>query len=315
MSSKNIAIILKGRRNFGHITCYLPLILKLKEDNPGCKITIFGQFPLGNILCLDGCADKFYNYKELNFFKLFKLLTSDFDEIINFSYSSLRFNWCIFPFSKAKVKRVININNYDNTYFAYKYLHSCGYFDESTSILSRLSSGKFNKDYLTILPGGGSGDFKCWDINNFIQTADLLVNDDFDEVIFVLGNNEKELQDVIPKSIGGKPVTIAFNYSIPDLISIAESTKLAISNDCGPSHIFQMLHKNIVVLFGWENKERSPYSVINNWFLTRENAFFIVPPYYSDKINDIKVDQVLKLSKLLFLNATNGECDADFRNI
>lgn len=300
---KNIVIALKGRRNFGDLVCYLPLIMKLKAQNSGCKVTILGHFPQCKLLCFPGAADEFIDYSTITTLQLIKLVKGNFDFFINFNSSSFKMKCLGFLFFKNKEKVSIKLEEIKNTYTAYKVLSAIGWEEKDTTIISNLSSNKTkDSSYLSLLPGGGgttgSGTFKRWDLKNFISTAECIIEKDrgFSKVVFILGNNEKEYLDLIPEEINGIPVSIALNYSIPDLIDVAINSRLAISNDCGPSHIFHMLEKNMVTLFGVSNKNNSPYDVIKSWYLERENACSLVVPYNRRDINAISTDKCAKLA-------------------
>lgn len=300
---KKIAIILKGRRNFGDLICYLPLILKLKLQYQGCKVTIFGRFPQCGLLCFDGAADQFIDYSKLSHVNLIKMIRSNFDFMVNFNQSSFKIKLATAFLKKSKSYKEICLDDIHNTYMAYKVLSAINSQPHDAKIISKLSSNKSNDEqYLSLLPGGGGtagkGVFKRWDIRNFISVADNITKSSsgFSKIIFILGSNEKSYIDFIPDEINGIKVKIAFNLTIPDLIDIASNSRLAISNDCGPSHIFHMLEKSMISLFGIVDANSSPYDVIKSWFLSRENAYPIIPSYNEDSINTISSERCAKLA-------------------
>ncbi|WP_153445914.1 glycosyltransferase family 9 protein [Vibrio algicola] len=318
----NIAVFVPNRAFFGNITTQLPFLCALKKEHPNSIIDVWSKNEKSKLLISSGGADNLILYKNISFLKLTKNLRSNrYYYIFNLYPASERVHWAIklsgtmntFSFISSKLHSLCYkytlIEKKNSQYIACRFLKLINYFygtNYSSVIISSLSSQPEmiinQRASLTIIPGGGAGSYKRWDIKKYCRVAlELIEKNNFNEPIqFILGPEEQHFQDVIVeklKSISNK-VYIINSPSIPELIDIAKTSRLTIANDCGPTHIFQMLESPLIMIWGWHDNGASPYPTLQEWFNSTENSWSIFPNEKTKNIQSITVDKVLSLARI-----------------
>ncbi|MEF3279979.1 MAG: glycosyltransferase family 9 protein [Elusimicrobiota bacterium] len=305
-----IGVFVQNRDFFGAKLIHIPLLYSLTKKYPDSEIIVFTPYKDNHIFIESKLVKKVISYNSVSLFSIVKILRKEkFDILISLRPSSTYVNLALF-LSGAKerigFKNLISFLSNTTTKIynknIYRALAFMDVIDSETPIDSYFSlfdSIKLSdKKNIFILPGGGEGNFKKWDIEKYISLCEKIGSKDF-YFVFVLGSMEKNYEDDIKKFIMNNEGTILFNKTLSDLISYFKGGDLFISNDCGPAHIAQMMKKTMLILysdfFGDADK------VIKEWFLPHNYSRFIKSKRFKS-INTISVDEVYdKVKELLSL--------------
>lgn len=319
-----IAVMVPHRPHFGNIITQLPLFCALKERYPQAEITIFSKVNNHQLLLDTGAADKLIVYKKLSIWALIKKLrTENFDQIYNIYAGSEKVHLAT-ALSKAKLKAgfsdrkwlSIFYNRYltltkGQQYIAYNNLalvnqvEQCHYKPDIVKKLADIN-GKQTSDsnILTIVPCGGAGDYKRWDINHYCSTALQVIDAcKIDKVRFILGPSEQDLVATIDKALPEELIEIIQSPSVQQLIQLAIESNLTIGNDCGPMHVFQMLDNPLIMLWGWNHRNHSPFGTMREWFHAKDSAWAITPSEQQKAINTIPPEKVSLLANAILNNS------------
>ncbi|MUK26547.1 glycosyltransferase family 9 protein [Aliivibrio fischeri] len=311
-----IAVFVPSRPHFGNILTQLPFFCALKTEYPNAKIEVWSKFEQSKILLTVDTISSVINYKKFSFFHLVnELKASKYDAVYNLYSGSDKVHAAI---KLSNIKQ--SFGHSSNTLHKYCYQHHLhinkGFQYIANSHLSLLNAVR-GKNYtpniikslidtsipkeslgLTLLPGGGAGDYKRWALKHYLATAEQIAihYPELSVINWVLGPDEKHYEESIPSTISNIPTKIHHSPTISSLIELALSSKLSIANDCGPTHIFQMLTVPLITLWGWKSQEASPYNTMSEWFYSHENSWAIAPNEVDKCINSITVDKVSSLA-------------------
>jgi ADP-heptose:LPS heptosyltransferase len=311
----NIAVFVPSRRHFGNVMTQIPFLTCLKKVYPDAKVSVWTKVENSKHFASLGVVDEFVNYKSFNLFQIVSHLNKkNYTHIYNLYSGSEKVHLAM-----ALCKTKQTFGHSDKNYHRYFYdkhfkitkglqyianshlsllnnVHGTCYTPETISSLTDCSCAQL--DELTLLPCGGAGEFKKWDIRNYLDLADKLTKTSaaIKSVNIILGPDESELKNDIPLEINGKPIKIYVCPNVPELISIAKRSCLSVSNDCGPGHVFQMVGTPVITVWGWSNERNSPYKTMQEWFYSHENSWTVTPPETNKTINAISVDKVYHLA-------------------
>ncbi|QIA64476.1 lipopolysaccharide heptosyltransferase family protein [Vibrio astriarenae] len=320
---KNIAVFVPHRDQFGNITTQLPMLCALREEYPSAEITLYSKTDNSSLLASCGVADHVVNYSSWSTRALLSHVNSKkFEQVYNVYSGSERIH-CVVMLSNAKKKYgfsnskwVHRFGNYDHHIFTQKgkqyialnnleLVNQVSQKQYDTTIIEKYGSlTEMKPNNVVVLPGGGAGAFKVWDIENYCEVVSEL-DKQFNgqgqyAFTFVLGPDEAEKQQVIEKQLAGYDnVYIAQSPNITDLIALASKASLVLSNDCGPCHIFQMLKAPMIMVWGWQeikNGWRSPYHVLTEWYLAHDASWCVFPAEDKKNINAIVPEQVTDIA-------------------
>ncbi|KHD23439.1 hypothetical protein NM09_18360 [Vibrio caribbeanicus] len=312
----NIAVFVPSRRHFGNVMTQIPFLTSLKTVYPDAKVSIWTKVENSKHFASLGIVDEFVNYKSFNLPKIVSQLNKhNYTHIYNLYSGSEKVHLAM---ALCKTKKTYGHSDksyhrffYDKhfkiskglQYIANSHLsllnnvHGTNFIPEVIGTLTE-SNEDGRLDALTLLPCGGAGDFKKWPINNYLELADKLTktSDTIHRVNIILGPDEAVLEKDIPKKMNGKDVSIYVCPSVPELINIAKTSCLSVTNDCGPGHIFQMVGTPVITVWGWSNEKNSPYKTMQEWFYSHEHSWTVTPPEQEKSINAISVDKVYRLA-------------------
>lgn len=314
-----IAVFNVGRKCFGNTVLQLPFFVALKQHYPDCHITLFTSQQTSQVLLFDGCVDQIISDRKVSPVRLSSMIkTGEYDLLFNLRRTSGRIHLSC-ALSGMSNKYAYTTNRFHDVYYRKNVV-----FDKCTmypavaylSLLNEVTDSQYKTDIirtltpaseqrpnaLTLLPGGSSHP-KKWPIGHYIKAAEQLVCDEqlkykIEQVNIVLGPQEEEYLSQIPESIGVIPVCIHKQPNVKQLVELASQSVLALSNDCGPGHIFQMSKVPMVVLFGWIDGV-SPYHVIQEWFLSHNHSCAVTPDAELKHIETIPVEKVVGIAKVM----------------
>ena len=304
-----IAVVVPHRPFFGNILTQFPLFKAIQTKYPEAKIDVWSKTEKSVLIIDSHFAHRLIDYKNLNFFSFAKQMRAEkYEQIYNINSGSEKvhiaqlFSGCKSRFALSG--KVWHENLYTQhqltkkgeAYIANTHLSLFNLANNSqfkSTILIDQDAKALNSD-ITLLPGGGAGEFKRWPISHYCELVLLIAAKNKNErFIFVLGPDENSYIEVINRHLLGK-----CNYQIENspnynkLLKIVQKTKLAIANDCGPMHLFQMCEVPIITLWGWKNNKASPYNTLKEWFYATEHSWAICPAEEHKAINKITVERV-----------------------
>ncbi|PKG38101.1 glycosyltransferase family 9 protein [Psychromonas sp. Urea-02u-13] len=311
-----IAVFIPSRPHFGNILTQLPFLCALQKEYPNAEIEIWSKFEQSKVLLTVDISKTLINYKKFSFFQLVNALNERKYDVIYNLYSGSDKVHAAIGLSNVKVtfghsNKKIHKHCYQKhiqiskgfQYIANSHLallnsiKSTDYTPDIIRSLATKSSVK-NKTELTLLPGGGAGEYKRWHLDKYLATAESIAqsNATLTSINWILGPDEAHYKHSIPSHIVNIPVRLHQSPNIFQLIDIAELSVLSIANDCGPTHIFQMLMVPLITLWGWKDEKLSPYNTMTEWFYSHENSWAVVPNENEKCINAITVDKVSSLA-------------------
>ncbi|MGF1901231.1 glycosyltransferase family 9 protein [Aliivibrio sifiae] len=309
-----IAVFVPSRPHFGNILTQLPFFCALKAEYPEAKIEVWSKFEQSKLLLAVDAVTSIINYKKFSFIHLVKELKKQKYDVVYNLYSGSDKVHAAIKFANVRQSFGHSSNNL-HKFCYHKYLHinkgvqyianshlallntvkDCSY---KPSIISTLVQSTTHRNEITLLPGGGAGEYKRWSLEHYLVTAERIAieHPNLTAINWVLGPDEKHYEGIIPTKIVNVPVKLHHSPNVYELIDLALSSKLSIANDCGPTHIFQMLTVPLITLWGWKDKKVSPYSTMREWFYSYENSWAITPNEEDKCINSISVDKVCSLA-------------------
>ncbi|MEW6508592.1 MAG: glycosyltransferase family 9 protein [Bacteroidota bacterium] len=329
---KNILII-RQHNQFGDLLAAIPLFYAIKENFPECKITLVASrenfFALKKNMFIDELFvfDKRKLFNPFYFYSFIKTLRKNYDLVIVPVTVAISTTSCLLSrFSKSKIRigpRSLDGKQNDMSYvFNYKIdlnwkknpdshvsdfiLDIIRPFGISTKNLKcRINFDNKDSDYaekfiskincenkilIGIHPGAGKPQNR-WCVFNFIELIKRLEKEFDAEFYFTGSNSDKEIIGIIKNEFPGKGYFL--NKTVPQLAALISKSDLFISNDTGIMHVAGSTNTPLISLFGPTN----PF----NWAPVGANKMFIRK---SDLMNDITVDDVVILSKLIIEKKT-----------
>ncbi|MGR5340811.1 glycosyltransferase family 9 protein [Vibrio astriarenae] len=318
---KKVAVFVPHRAQFGNITTQIPMLYALKKQHPSVQITVYTKSNNSALLVNAGVADEVVNYKKWGIRKLVSNLNKGkYDTAFNVYSGSERVHFSVllsniknkFAFSNSKLLDKCNLytkhifTEKGNQYIAFNNLdvvNAAMNTDFSTVIIRELGTKEVdNKTVLTLVPGGGAGDFKVWPIEKYCTAAKEIFDNSskpISKISVVLGPQEQSKVEQIGQYLAGYPYELIQSPSIAQLVDLANSSVLTLSNDCGPCHIFQMLKVPMLLIWGWRhegNLSRSPYHVLTEWYHCYEGSWCVFPTESEKLISTIPVERVASLA-------------------
>jgi ADP-heptose:LPS heptosyltransferase len=324
---KRISVIIPKKPHFGAMIIQIPVFLHLRQIYPQAKIKIWSPIDDCTFFLKEGLADESYVYKKkkgLPFIRAVRQFNADL--FINLGPYSEQ-EHIVALMSRARVKlgfeprSVLLKKGYTATWKYFKQYRALNYmclfqayFVDITDPFSIIRSLKGRSGYklqlakkpICFMPGGVEGEFKRWGIDNFIALYNALESENSaDFVYFVIGSDENDYVPVIESRLPSSKYAILMNGSLADIVAIVDAVSCTIANDCGPSHIAQLMRVNYVALFGW--KYENPIKTMHEWFYPTKNSIALLPDERERDIKTIPVEKVKGAVQLIQnLNTASG---------
>jgi ADP-heptose:LPS heptosyltransferase len=299
-----IGVFVQNRDYFGAKIVHIPFLYSLNKSYENSEIIVLTPYKNNDFFIKTGLCKRVIYYPS-NLFSLIWILNKEkFDLIFSLRHVSIIINISLIFCHARKIgfkgnKRtffdfVYNVKRYYrrdiyrsiafnsllekplplNSYF--------NLFDEDEKLKN------IKKKKIFIMSGGGA-DFKKWSIDNYLKLCERIGKDYY--YVFVLGDMEEKYKEKIKMFFLSYEGEMAYNLDFKKLVEYIKSADLVISNDCGPSHIAQLMFKPCIILYS--NLHRDADRVIKEWFLPHKKSFFIK----GEKIEDINVEKVFDLVK------------------
>ena len=119
---------------------------------------------------------------------------------------------------------------------------------------------------VVLLPGAGRPE-KRWPLARFVAVGRALAADVGARAILVLGPRERGLLEELAPDPG---VEVRDQLEIGGLLRLFASSRIVVSNDCGPSHFAQLSGRRFVGIY------RAGWSTVEDWFLDKPNSDLVV---------------------------------------
>ncbi|UCC39205.1 MAG: glycosyltransferase family 9 protein [Candidatus Aminicenantes bacterium] len=303
-------VFLQKRDFFGNRLIHLPLLYELKHAFTENELVVFSPFESSYFFKDIGLADEVnvYSYGFLRMLRWLRSLKPDL--IISLRPRSSWLNLAI-GLSGAKerlgfktaISRVLFSGTVKRNTSVYrpldflKLLEPIGiYASPEKFFREKVKKGiiklQQNRECFCLMPGGGTGEFKRWGIGNFLGFCQRIKENQRNATFtFILGEAEKDYIEQIQSSSVAKDSLILFNESVPSIAQVVAACKVTIANDCGPSHIAQMMKVPYVGIFS--NHDGNAHERIAEWFFEHEKAVAVTSEPLKD-MKSIPVEQIEK---------------------
>lgn len=323
---KKIAVIAPARPHFGNTLTQLPFLVALRKAYGDCEITVWSKFESSRILVVNQGANRVVNYQDMSVFSFLRAFNREhYDIVFNLRSGCDKAHILIGLLSNAKKKYAYSIKKYNRYLYDQHLLLPKGQIyiaNVYLRLLERVTKQRYDvsiiqdvtghisccKDTLVLLPGGGAGEFKRWPVERFVEVMNLVTHTPahgLKHVVVILGRDEQAYHSYFFHSVNHVPVEVVDSPGVEHLIEIAQSTKLAIANDCGPAHIFQMNRCPIIMIWGYKKADHPPFHQMPEWSLPTANSWNIVPDDEHQSIQSISAQRVASLA-VAQLNHLNG---------
>ncbi len=317
---KKVAVFVPNRDQFGNITTQIPMLYAIKKQHPAAHITLYSKSDNSQLLVNAGVADALINYQRWSFFTVLRSLNeANFDTVFNVYSGSERIHCAVlasrikrkYAFSNSRLLDQSKLYNRHilvdkgTQYIALNNLEVANAVlgtDFDTTIIEELGHGDSDgKTHLTLVPGGGAGEFKVWPIEKYCEAAKQIFDGagNIRKISVVLGPQEAQKAVQAEQLLAGYPYEIVLSPSVIELVDLARVSALTLSNDCGPCHIFQMMKVPMIMIWGWYLEPdlcKSPYHALTSWYQNSDDSWCVFPTESEKKIATVSVERVTSLS-------------------
>ena len=290
----------------GQIVAY-PLLHYIKQCFPNDTLTVVACDPVGGFYTSTPWVDNFIHAPG-NLAKL-AALSRDTQRVFNLHYSSEKYALICaarrvpvrLGFKNNRVTDFLWTHAYrkdPNEYLAIANLKLLGLLHpvdvhaitrDSMLALAQQTQNAVPQANVVLMPGGGAGEFKRWDIQSFVALTTQLktVMGPTTRFCFVMGPDEQK-EAAFVQSQGRSDIDIMMTRPLPEIATLVLNSQLVVANDCGPSHIAQNAGVPYVGLLHEPNPQ---------WFWQRSNSRYVLPDDGSDNIKAVSVDNALRACK------------------
>lgn len=301
-------VFLQNRDFFGNRLIHLPLLYALNRAYADNEIIVFSPFESANFFKDKGLASEvfIYSYGPIRMTRRLRRMKPDL--IVSLRQNS---EWlCLaIGLSGAKVRlsyrtaatRVFFTNTVKCDYSIYRALNFLRVLQPAgisgspeTFFWEQAKQGTIElqeeRDYFCLIPGGGSGEFKRWGIENYLNLCGRL-KEYYENAafIFIIGEAENDYVEKIQLTSITRDSLVLENESIKNCAQAIGASKVTIANDCGPAQIAQMMNVPYVGIFS--NYDGNARTRIGEWFYQRDKAMAVTTEASKD-IKSIPVEQI-----------------------
>jgi ADP-heptose:LPS heptosyltransferase len=291
---RRIAVFLQNRARLGTLVCHTPLIHSLRRHYPQARISIVAPFPEAALLVGRGLGDALVPWPRRPWAQLRTVRGLTADVAITLRPAST-FITLLLGLSGARdrcgfdtplARRLFSVvRPRDLTiYRPLNYLRLVEplgvppllseYLREAAAEEPAVIDPR--RENVCLMPGGASP-FKLWGIDNFLAlAASIRRARPAARFVFVLGPGERALRAAIA---GSAVADVSTMLDTPALGAIAQAvlaSRVTVANDCGPSHVAQLLGGPYVAVFA--NHRGQVERITRQWFYRRPGARWVSGP-------------------------------------
>lgn len=291
---RRIAVVLQNRARLGTLVCHIPLISSLRLRHPDAHLTVAAPFPEAGLLVADGLADALVHFPRDAWGRLRVVRALRADLLLTLRPMSI-FITLLVGLSGARARI-----GFDSTlarllftavrprdlgiYRALSYLQLLEPLGVAPRLSDYLAAAAAaapaaidpSLDNVCLMPGGAAP-FKLWGIDNFLALAARLRAARPDtHFVFVLGPGERALRERIDAAPLAAASTVLDTPSLGAIAQAVLASRVTVANDCGPSHVAQLLGRPYVCVFA--NHLGQAERVARQWFFSRPGARWLSGP-------------------------------------
>ncbi|HSP98709.1 MAG TPA: glycosyltransferase family 9 protein [Candidatus Dormibacteraeota bacterium] len=291
---RRIAVFLQNRARLGTLVCHIPLISSLRRHYPAAHLTIVAPFAEASLLVADGLADALRPWPRSPWAQARLVRGLAADVLLTLRPNST-FITLLVGLSGARARlgfdtplaRLLLSSVAPRDLTIYRPLNYLQLV-ESLGVAPALSAyleeaaGRVpaaidpNQENVCLMPGGASP-FKLWGIDNFLALAARLRSArPGARFVFVLGPGERALHEQIDASPLAAVTTVLDTPSLGAIAQAVLASRVTVANDCGPSHVAQLLGRPYVCVFA--NHRGQAERIARQWFFPRPGARWLSGP-------------------------------------
>ena len=291
---RRIAVFVQNRARLGTLVCHIPLISSLRRHYPAARLAIVAPFGEAELLVGEGLADELQVWPTSRWAQVRLVRGLRADVLLTLRPAST-FITLLVGLSGARARLGFDtplarwlmsaVPPRDLTiYRPLNYLRLV----ESLGVPPLLSDYLVaaastvpstidpNTENVCLMPGGASP-FKLWGIDNFLAlAARIRAARPAARFVFILGPGERALQEHIRGSSLAGVCTILDTPSLGAIAQAVLASVVTVANDCGPSHVAQLLGRPYVAVFA--NHRGQAERITRQWFYARPGARWICGP-------------------------------------
>lgn len=295
---RRIAVFTQNHARFGTLVCHIPLISSLRRHYPAARLTVVAPFAQAEMLVGAGLGDELRLWPKGRWAQL-RLVrglradvlislrpTSQFlTLLVGTSGAPARLAYAtglgrvLLPFAPPRDLRIYRPLNYLRLVERLGVPPSLsGYLTErAAQVAGGLDP---EQERYCFLPGGASP-FKLWGIDNFLALgARLRAARPQARFVVVLGPGEQAMRGAIAASPLAAATKILDRPSLGALAQAILASRVTVANDCGPSHVAQLLDRPYVGIFA--NHRGQAETTVQQWFHPRPGSTWITGPAGGD---------------------------------
>lgn len=291
---RRIAVVLQNRARLGTLVCHIPLISSLRRQYRDAHLTVAAPFAEAGLLVADGLADTLVHLPRGAWGRLRVIRGLRADVLLTLRPTSIVITLLVglsgararIGFDTTLARRLFTaVRPRDlGIYRALNYLQLL----EPLAVAPRLSDHLVaaaaavpaaidpSREHVCLMPGGAAP-FKLWGIDNFLAlAARLRAARPGTRFVFILGPGERALRERIDASPLAAASTVLDTPSLGAIAQAVLASRVTVANDCGPSHVAQLLGRPYVCVFA--NHLGQAERVTRQWFLPRPGARWLSGP-------------------------------------
>lgn len=304
---RHVAVFVQNRARFGTLVCHIPLVSSLRRHYPTARLTIVSPFPEASMLIGPGLADELRAWPPQWWLQARVAWALGADVMLTLRPASIFIDLLVglsgaparLGFATAIGRRLFSAAPPRDLgiYRPLNYLRLVETLGVEPALsayleaMAREAEPRLDPDVerYCFLPGGAAP-FKRWGIDNFLALgARIRAERPAARFVVVLGPAEQALRAAIAAS----PIAAATDVLDTPTLGILAQAILAscvtVANDCGPSHVAQLLGRPYVGVFA--NQRGQAERIASQWFYPRPGADWITGPVGTE-ITAIPVDAV-----------------------
>lgn len=295
---RRIAVFLQNRARLGTLVCHIPIVSTLRRHFPTARLTIVAPFQEASLLVGPGLGDVLCPWPSSTWAQLRTVRQLRADVLITLRPTSM-FITLLVGLSGARARLGFDsplarllfsaVRPRDLTiYRPLNYLRLLEPLGVAPSLADYLREQAQaapaaidpTTENVCLMPGGASP-FKLWGIDNFLGVAARIrAARPAARFVFILGPGERVLQEAIARSPLADASTVLDTPSLGAIAQAVLASRVTVANDCGPSHVAQLLGVPYVAVFA--NHRGQAERITRQWFFPRANARWIAGPAGDD---------------------------------
>lgn len=291
---RRIAVFLQNRARLGTLVCHIPLVHSLRRRYPAAHLSIVAPFAAAALLVGDGLGDVLVPWPRSPWRQWRTVRGLAADVVVTLRPASTFITLLVgtsgarvrLGFETPLARRLFTaVRPRDLTiYRPLNYLRLVeplgvtprlpDYLVEMAARAPAAIDG--SADHVCLMPGGASP-FKLWGIENFLALAGLIrAARPAARFVFILGPDERPLREAIAASPLAAACTILDTPSLGAIAQAVLASRVTVANDCGPSHVAQLLAGPYVSVFA--NHRGQAERITRQWFRPGPRARWISGP-------------------------------------